>query len=276
MFLAIFTGVFLILYYTNNLSWLPFENHGQSAKVDDQIELIEVDVSSASTTMIPEDRHDIQAKLDGKGKVTVKEDGDKITIEMKRKWFNWFPFFNKSDLTIFVPEDYDEQMEIEIGSGNLTFDGKSMDLKKLKLDVGSGNIRLNNIDAKTFEHDGSSGNVTIDSLKTNSSTFDLSSGNVNVKHFIGKMDADLSSGSFKIQMDQLMAPVKIGVSSGNVKLDLPNDADFILNGDVSSGKIDSDFDLKDVTDDKHHLNGTYGSGKYPINLNVSSGHINVY
>lgn len=257
-FFIIVVGLFLLLFITNNIPGLSLGNHGKVAKVTEETNYIEIDVSGAKTTIIPENRDDLQAELDGKGKITVKSDGDKISVEMKRKWFQWL-FFNKSELTIHIPENYNQNMEIEIGSGNVTFEGRSksnpMVLNKLSVDVGSGNVNINN-------------------LETKSGSFDISSGNVNLKHFTGKLDANLSSGSFKVKMDKLTSSVDIDVSSGNVKLDLPDNADFTLNGDISSGNISSDFPLNEA--DRDHIKGKNGSGKYKIDLDVSSGNIDIY
>ena len=65
------------------------------------------------------------------------------------------------------------------------------------------------------------------------------------------------------------------VSSGNVQLDLPDDANFTLNGKISSGLISNDFPLNNEIKDSHTLQGTHGSGKYNVDLFVSSGRINI-
>lgn len=77
-------------------------------------------------------------------------------------------------------------------------------------------------------------------------------------------------------MDRLTNDVNLDVSSGNILLNLPNDASFKLNGRISGGVISNNFPLKIQEKSRQHLKGTHGSGKHDINLNVSSGRIMVY
>src|SRR3954454_7152637 len=197
MIMVVLVGVFLLIF--------TFSSGGtfgkQKLEVTNNIDVIEIDVSGISTTIIPEKRDDVEAKLDGKGKVSVKRSGDSIEIEYKRKWFNQFSFFKRPKLTIYLPEDYHRDLAIEIGSGNLNYKGQSKNQP----------VQLNN-----FSVDVSSGNVNMDSIIANSGVFDISSGNINVKHYMGPLEADVSSGNINIQMDQLTDSVVVDVSSGHV------------------------------------------------------------
>lgn len=271
-------GAYLIYSTVSNFGWLPFGNKGAQENITDNIKMIEINVSGMSTVIIPENRDSLKADLDGKGKVSVNKNGDKVEVTAKRKWFgwDWFPFSNKSELKIYIPEDYDQNMALDLGSGNLEFSGQSMNLDELALDLSSGNVDLNNLNVQTFNFDGSSGNIDIDKLTTKTGTFDLSSGNVSLKQYAGALDAELSSGHMTIQMDELTDDIEIEASSGRVNLDLPKNADFNLDGQVSSGKIENEFPLTNQTSDKKNINGTYGSGKYHLDLTVSSGSIHIH
>ena len=76
-------------------------------------------------------------------------------------------------------------------------------------------------------------------------------------------------------MEQLTDSVKLDVNSGRVKLDIPEDANFTLEGEVNSGFISNHFELKDKIQDKNNLSGVYGTGEHLINLDVSSGVIEI-
>lgn len=267
----------------NNFNWLPFGNSENQATVTDQIEKIEIDVTNVSTTIIPDNRNDIKAELEGKGKLIVDKNGDQINVEVKRtgfNWISWFNFLNKTKLTIYIPEDYDRNLAIELGAGNLNFSGQSknqpMKLDELTLDIGSGNMKLKNLEVTQFKHDGSSGNVEVDSLITKNGSFDISSGSLDIKHYQGSFKADLSSGKLNLQIDKLKDSVDIDISSGKVEVDLPDKADFTLNGKVSSGNISSAFPIVSKDFNTKNIKGTHGSGKHPINLTVSSGTIHIY
>lgn len=281
--LLIITGFYMIYNQVSQFDWFSSsEGKNAQATMSKDIDMIEVNSSSVSTTIIPEDRKDVKAVYNGKEKLSVLERGDTIVVFIKQKgfgWFNWSPFSEKKKLEIYIPENYDRNMNIRLGSGNLNFSGQSkikpVNLEELTVDIGSGNMNLQNLIINRFEQNLASGNVMIDSVKTDTGFFGLSSGNLDIKHYTGAIEADVSSGELDIQMDKLTDSVTIDVSSGEVGLDLPNDADFTLNGDVSSGDISSDLSLTSKELNKHSIKGKHGSGKYKIDLDVSSGDIHI-
>jgi lia operon protein LiaG len=277
IFLLIITGLYIVFNQTFQFDGFVFggSKNGR-ATLSKTIDTIEINAGSVRTTIIPEDRNDVEAVLTGKGSLIVKETGNKLIVETKRKMFNWFSFSEKRQLKIYIPEDYNSNMNIQIGSGRLDFSGESMKLNKLSLDIGSGNVNLGHLEVDEFTHDVSSGNVKIDTLTTKKGTFDLSSGNLDIEHYTGAIQADVSSGRFAVQMDQLNDSIDIDLSSGDVKLDLPDHADFNLNGKVSSGNISSDFPLTSSGKDTKRIQGIHGSGKNKINVSVSSGHVHLF
>ncbi|MFD0828306.1 LiaG family protein [Neobacillus sp. M.A.Huq-85] len=276
--LLIITGLYFIFQQSLRFDWFSAGSREGSAAISGDVRVIKVDVSAVNADIIPEDRMNLKAVLDGKGKMTVNEDGDTVEVTVKKKWFDWFDWtpFEKKTLKVYIPETYQQDMEIDLGSGNLEFSGKSMKLDKLSVDIGSGNMNLDNLTVNHFIHDGSSGNVHIDSLTSKTGTFDLSSGNLDIQHYIGKIDGDVSSGGAKIQVDKLTDSIDLDLSSGNVNLNLPNDADFVLDGEVSSGNISCDFPLKSKEFSRKSIKGTHGTGEHMINLSVSSGNIDIH
>ncbi|WP_335569053.1 LiaG family protein [Neobacillus vireti] len=274
--LLIITGLYIVFYQSFQFNGFAFGGSKDGrAELSKTIDSIEINVGSVRTTIIPEDRNDVEAVLTGKGSLTVKKTGNRLLVETKKEMFNWFSFSGKRQLKVYIPKDFNRNMNIQIGSGSLDFSGKSMKLNKLSLDIGSGNVNLDQLEVDEFTHDGSSGNVEIDTLTTKTGTFDLSSGNLDIKHYTGSLNADVSSGKFSVQMDKLNDSIDIDLSSGNVNLDLPDNADFTLNGNVSSGNISSEFPLTTTNSDKKSLKGTHGSGKHKIDISVSSGTVTI-
>ncbi|MEH7441150.1 DUF4097 domain-containing protein [Bacillus sp. JJ1122] len=278
----IITGAYIAMNYLFDGNGITLSKTEDAAKVSRDIENISIDISSVATTIVPEDRNDVLAELKGKGNVIVNKRGDDIEVSVKRKgffWFNWFEFDNTA-LTIYIPENYDKNMEINLGSGEVTFKGSSiqdrMELDKLSVDVGSGSMVLKNLDVKTLEQRISSGEVEINSLSAETGTFEVSSGSVNVQNYTGKLDADVSSGELEIQMDELKDSVSLNVSSGDIELDLPDDAGFTLNGKTSSGDLSCDFPLENKQESDKRLSGKHGNGKHKIDANVSSGDIEIF
>ena len=248
--IIILLGAFLLLISVPSL--LPFGK--QTAELTDDIDVIEIDVSGISTTIIPEKRDNVEADLDGNGSVQVKKSGNSLEVVYKRKWYQPFGFFKRPKLTVYLPDDYQRDLAIEVGSGNVN--SKDLHLNNLLIDVNSGNVNMDSITAQT-------------------GVLDVRSGNIDLKHYTGQLEADVSSGNLTIQMDELSDDVKVEVSSGHVELDLPDRADFTLDGNVSSGFISSSFPLKDKQESKRELKGINGTGEHHVDLSVSSGKIEV-
>lgn len=250
--IVILIGVFVLFFVLP--SWLASDE--REAEVTNDIQLIEIDAAGINTVIIPKKQNDIEAELDGKGSVTIKKYGDSIRVEYERKRLLPVSFNKPKKLTIYIPESYDRDMEIEVGSGNVSFAGKAKDLhvKHLSLEAGSGNIRM-------------------ESVTADKAVVEVHSGNVNIKKFTGQLEADVSSGNLNIEFERLQSSVSADVSSGQLTLKLPENADFTLNGQVSSGEISSDIPLKDRVETKDELKGVHGSGKHSIDLDVSSGRI---
>ncbi len=274
--LIIVIGVYL-LFTETRFKWFGFADDKTFSETVDDTERIDIDVSGVNTEIIIENRDDLRVQLKGKGSVDVDRRGDDINVKARRGWFHWFRF-DRSKLTIHIPEKYSQEMNLDNGSGNLSFAGPSdpIKLKSLEIDMNSGNLNLKNIHAEKFTHDGSSGNVDISNLKTESASFDISSGNVKVKKFSGALTADLSSGNFNVKMEELTGDVDVEISSGSANLDLPKEADFKLKGKTGSGHIHCNFPLKNQTSDRKVIEGTHGSGEHLIDLAVSSGNIKVH
>ncbi|WP_079505584.1 LiaG family protein [Mesobacillus jeotgali] len=282
MIFLVITGAYIVWNYMFDGDGLNFASVEDSMKVTSDTEMITVDVSSIETRILPDKRQDVSAELDGKGLVKVKRHGDAIEVSAKRKGFLGFNWMERdqASLTVYIPEDYEKDMNIELGSGKVVFKGDSGDnpvkLRNLALNIGSGRVTLENFDVEKLENQSSSGEVEMNSIAAKSGSFEVSSGSVHVKNYSGKLEGDVSSGELEIQMDQLMNDVNLNVSSGYMELDLPDKADFVLNGKVSSGNITSDFPLEDKEESNNRLHGTYGSGKYKIHADVSSGNIKIF
>ncbi|WP_175986410.1 DUF4097 domain-containing protein [Bacillus sp. Marseille-Q1617] len=253
---------------------------GDSVKVSNDVDSIELLLESGETEIIPWDENEVKVEIDGNGKLTLKERGNTIEVEVKHKWYQWIAFNQKSDITVYVPKDYDRDMNIELGSGEVVFTGGStstpMKLDTFTVRMGSGDMELVHFDTNVFDHKGSSGDLTIDNLTTKDGKVDLSSGDVEISNFEGPLSGDVSSGDVTVMMKSLTGDIDFDVSSGEVNLDLPDDAGFTLDGRASSGDVSSTFPLKDKKDEDGDLSGTAGNGKYNVKASVSSGSVDIY
>ncbi len=280
IFLVI-TGLYLAFTNLPSLGWFNWGNEEGRALATDKIKNIEIETSSVHTVVIPEDRNDVETEYEGKGKVTAQLNGDTLEIHAKGPKLQFFNMNNdKEKLKIYVPENYHQNMQISVGSGFLSFGEGSrksaMKLEELRLKAGSGRIEIGPLEAGSVDYDLSSGEIVSDSLTTKNGVFKVSSGRLKLDQYSGPAEANVSSGELHIKMEKLAGPMEIDVSSGHAELDLPDDADFALNGKISSGNISNSFPLSGESSSSNKIKGHHGSGKHTINLNVSSGNISLH
>ncbi|MBO9129993.1 DUF4097 family beta strand repeat-containing protein [Bacillus sp. 165] len=280
--------LFTVIQHNVIFTWFSGNMKVKQASSMDNTQIVKINAGGANVRIIPEDREDLSADLQKNGtknvKLAVERDGSQISVAIERPWFHWFNIFSfhkSMDLTIHIPINYHNNVDIDLSSGKLELYGtskqKPLILKELEIDMSSGNADLQYLQVNHLETDMSSGNLQLRDITAKLSEFDLSSGNVTLLHYIGGLNADLSSGKFTAQIDKLNGPVNIEASSGNVALHLPKDADFTLDAKASSGNIRYDFPLHNVTTNKHdNIRGTYGTGKHKMNIRISSGNVHLY
>lgn len=279
IFFVIF-GIYL-LFNSNLLSLLRFDKSSGDEVSLRGIDVIDIDISSVQATIIPENRKTLKTELSGKGKVTVDKSGDTLRVKYKRSGMNLFSFIkNNPKVTIYLPINYENDMNIKVGSGLLNFTSLAknspMQLNYLDVKLGSGKMDLNNIRTEEFSFDGGSGVININRLITEDGSIDINSGIVKVEHYEGKLDASVLSGLLHVQIDKLKDDIDIDVNSGQLKLDLPDDASFKLNSKLGSGLITCDFPLENRSQEKKKLTGVHGSGEHELDISVSSGLVKIY
>ena len=268
-------AVLLILY--ENTSLFAGGSDENSIKVTDRTKEINIITHSSDMEIVPEARNDVKAILNGNGELSLRKQGDSIEVEVKQKWYQFFNFNGNSDVTVYLPVDFNHNLKLEVGSGNVKLkEDHPLVLNDVDIEMSSGDVELSNLQTKKFTHDGSSGRLIIDQLSTEEGSFDISSGDVILTKYSGPLKGEMSSGEMKVQMDQLSGDVSFDLSSGDVELDLPEDANFTLDTEASSGDISTTFTLKDQTIANNKIYGVHGSGKYQVNISLSSGNARVY
>lgn len=268
-------AVLLILY--ENTSLFAGGSDENSIKVTERTEEINIITHSSDMKIVPEARNDVKAALNGNGELSLRKQGDKIEVVVKQKWYQFFNFNGESDVTVYLPADFNQNLKLEVGSGNVELKGaSSLVLNEVDIEMSSGDVELSNLQTKSFKHDGSSGRLIIDQLSTEKGSFDISSGDVILTNYSGPLKGEMSSGEMKVQMEQLSGDVSFDLSSGDVELDLPDDANFTLDTEASSGDISTTFTLKDQMITNNKISGVHGSGEHQVNVSLSSGNARVY
>ncbi|MCQ2009602.1 DUF4097 domain-containing protein [Sporolactobacillus sp. STSJ-5] len=272
--LAIVVVVYLIFFNPIHLPGLPFGKQQSSATLTKQVNQIQVKTGSIRAEVVLGEGNQVRAKLSGKGSVSVQRSGDSIQVKTHRQ-FSFFSWWDRSKVTITIPRSYARALSLDIGSGTINFDDEAT-YRKLAVNVSSGSANVKGISADSAQLVVHSGNLEMDQLHVRSATLDLRSGNLKVTHFSGAFNAQVHSGNLKMGITELSGPVKASVNSGLANFDLPNDADFRLNGKTNSGMLRCILPLKEKQTGDKTISGVHGSGTYTFDATVNSGVLRIY
>lgn len=194
---------------------------------------------------------------------------------------------DSKNLTVTIPQNLVPEIkniELDVTSADMTLGG--FDLKNLKISSTSGNATVSDIKAENLIFDATSGDFAAEncelsrfSVQTTSGSayltdiaadhagFDVISGDVTAENCaFGKVEAESTSGSFSMSLNAVPTEFDAETTSGNVELFIPEDSEFTLEFDPTSGVLELDFAAV-MRDDKYIV----GSGRNEINIETTSG-----
>lgn len=211
------------------------------------------------------------------GKSLIEKDGDTLRAEGRKEIVVFmFTFGGEERIEIYLPETYRGSVDVLATSGNIKSDTK-LELSSLRAGTSSGNINFNQVYAEKIaakatsgnirfncvagtvrEFSTTSGNIRVDSGAGNTKT-STTSGNIEIKELDGGFSGSAGSGNIKAQFVHVGGDIAVSTTSGNIKLEIPEDSSFSYKGRATSGMINTDFDHVLAFNKKgNEANGTYG------------------
>ena len=264
-------------------------------EITDKIETINLDYMEGDVKLVGADTDTLTVKetsaktLDDKRKVHTWVDGTTLYVRYcasaKRLDLN---NLNKS-LEITLPKDVKlgevklvlssgdvnckdfeaGTMDIEASSGNIAVDCTA---KKFDMEASSGSISLvQHGDSDAIDIKVSSGNISIDMENAGRVNTHASSGDTKISaKSIKEFKAEASSGKEELRFAEVPGNTDIEVSSGDVTIYLPKDADLTADFETSSGKLSYELSFAKKGDQY-----VCGEGTNRMKVETSSGNITV-
>jgi len=226
----------------------------------DQLKEIYIHSVSSDVSVFSTDEEDIKIHFYGRStlrsekalpKLITNFEGSKLKIEIE---YPKVLFYNANVvLDVYIPQDYRDNVIIDAVSA----------------DVDISNLDLNNFQCKTV-----SGDLRIKFLGSNSLTLKTTSGEVNIMDFTGNLKADSVSGDINVSYRIFDNNIDVKTISGEVKIDLPQNAEFYLKTNTVSGEVVARFPITIISFNKmNQLEGTVGTGDNRIIVDTVSGDI---
>ncbi|MBU8675449.1 LiaG family protein [Bacillus subtilis] len=238
------------------------------------IDSMVIESDSKDVRIIAEERSDISAGISGdSGKLFVTENNRKLELTVKEKEFQFLNGFNRSTLIVRLPYDYKGDLAVRTSSGDVSVAGNDhLALSRLNTVSASGNASVTDVRLQDLKVKASSGDVTISNTVSKTSGIDLASGDANLVHVSGSLDVKMTSGDFNAVLTKITGPVSVTLTSGDANLSLPKNGSFTVKAKSASGDVSSPYSFADKAHkEQHHITGTQGSGRHPIDIKTDSG-----
>ncbi|MEH7739618.1 DUF4097 domain-containing protein [Bacillus subtilis] len=242
------------------------------------IDSMVIESDSKDVRIIAEERSDISARISGdSGKLFVTENNRKLELTVKEKEFQFLNGFNRSTLIVRLPYDYKGNLAVRTSSGDVSVAGNDhLALSGLNAVSASGNTSVTDVRIQDLKVKASSGDVSISNTVSKTAGIDLASGDANLVHVSGSLDVKMTSGDFNAVLKKVTGPVSVTLTSGDANLSLPQNGSFAVNALSASGDVSSPYSFADKAHkEQHHITGTQGSGRHPIDIKTDSGDVTI-
>ncbi|MEK3812261.1 LiaG family protein [Bacillus sp. FSL R7-0685] len=240
------------------------------------IDSMVIESDSKDVRIIAEERSDISAGISGdSGKLFVTENNRKLELTVKEKEFQFLNGFNRSTLIVRLPYDYKGDLAVRTSSGDVSVAGNDhLALSGLNAVSASGNTSVTDVRLQDLKVKASSGDVSISNTVSKTAGIDLASGDANLVHVSGSLDVKMTSGDFNAVLKKVTGPVSVTLTSGDANLSLPKNGSFTVKAKSASGDVSSPYSFADKAHkEQHHITGTQGSGRHPIDIKTDSGNL---
>ncbi|MEC2333941.1 DUF4097 domain-containing protein [Bacillus subtilis] len=242
------------------------------------IDSMVIESDSKDVRIIAEERSDISAGISGdSGKLFVTENKRKLELTVKEKEFQFLNGFNRSTLIVRLPYDYKGDLAVRTSSGDVSVAGNDhLALSGLNAVSASGNTSVTDVRIQDLKVKASSGDVSISNTVSKTAGIDLASGDANLVHVSGSLDVKMTSGDFNAVLKKVTGPVSVTLTSGDANVSLPQNGSFAVNALSASGDVSLPYSFADKAHkEQHHITGTQGSGRHPIDIKTDSGDLTI-
>lgn len=169
--------------------------------------------------------------------------------------------FDKLDVDVssgytYLDESVVKKLSISSSSGDVNI--SDLEGSNLTIESTSGEVNIRDYVGENVSINTTSGEARLEEVTTNQINIDTTSGDVIFKGSFHDLEADSSSGKFKITNQLPPNSFNIGTTSGDVTLIMPVFEDFDLTFDTSSGDLESDIPMRKVNSSKFKISTSSG------------------
>lgn len=176
-----------------------------------------------------------------------------------------------SGVDIYLPQRQYNEVKLKVSSGKILLE--KIDCNNLICDVTSGKIEAKNITSDSIDLNVTSGVIKISNLDTKNVNARITSGTVYIDGNANIVALKASSGTAEFKSTVLPEKIDAQVTSGSVRIYIPENNGFDVNYNVTSGRFSSDFDLMYSNNSNKSGTAEYKQGGNLYTIKVTSGTI---
>lgn len=197
-------------------------------------------------------------------------------------------------LDIYIPENFEKNLSIKISSGVVKMDSlnlanftlntssggleaEQLNAEKISITTSSGKLNIKKLNVKELEIKGSSSAINIDECVAKETRAEISSGSITLKNSSGNFNFKGTAGNVLVGYKEFdNQNITVSTTSGKITVELPGNAEFLMNAKTVTGKIQSDFPINTVGNtDKKQIVGQVGTKNNQVLLQTTTGSIHI-
>ena len=205
---------------------------------------LDIEIGAADLVIKQGDAYSVKSNLK---KLSVEENGGVLAIKEKTVWGGKY---NGATVTVYLPANYFERIEINTGAGR--FQADSLNAHKLDLELGAGEVYIDRVSIGSCASiEGGTGKLTVAFGTICNLDLDMGVGQLN-------LDAELYGNN---ELD-------LGVGEANITLE---------NYEMDIYTIDVEKGIGSITVNGEHVSdyGCFGNGQSRVQINGGIGAINL-
>lgn len=145
-----------------------------------------------------------------------------------------------SHTEIYLPVSFEGALNVQTTSGNISM-SPTYHLTSLQAQSTTGSITLGTVNASATVLQTTSGHI-LQNSGSGSLAATSTTGSIKIKSFTGASTIKSTSGSVTLALTALTGDVSISTTSGKISLTVPQNNDFTLNVQSTSGSVKTDYD----------------------------------
>ncbi len=274
----------IVLVLTGNFAVATEKINESKTFKPEEISEIEISLVSTDLNIIPTTKGEIEVHFYGEVSTNVKRNipelvayktGDKLFVEtLQSKDIIVFGInIERTTMDIYIPEIILEEFKIKVVNGDVIME--DIETALLNLNTVSGDIKIEELAAEKIRAGSTSGDIIVRDY-TGDIDAGSTSGDISLLDGIDNEDVEASTVSGDIFIEQnAVSDMKLGSTSGDVRISLPEDSQFYLDISTVSGDIKHDFSIKVISSGRRDLEGTVGDGEDRIMISTVSGDVTI-